>query len=69
MDDNSKNSKKWLNTGLPLVNQNVYWPAFGNLVCVLGYHLSMTSYLYRHYKELLVKTSFKTLALNISNAN
>ena len=27
-------------TGLALVNQNVYWPAKGNLVCIVAYHWS-----------------------------
>ena len=32
--------KKIRHTGLPLIDLNVYWPAIGNLACVLAYHWS-----------------------------
>ena len=36
--------KKGRQTGLPLVNEIVYWPSIVNLVCVLFYHWSFVLY-------------------------
>ena len=48
--------KKWRHAGLPLVNQNVYWPVIGNLVWVIGLSLVICIVWWqlfcRHYKQL-----------------
>ena len=39
-------------TGLPLINLNEYWPAIGNLVCVLVICIVWRNFFYRHYKQI-----------------